>query len=568
MLLKRGATYYCRVWVPLDMRELIGRRELKKSLKTSDRKEAKTAATALLHRAETTFLRLRTGMLTDRELEILKAELVAEFTGKIEEHRRSRGTVLDFLQDGVPCTLDPNFDLNNIHDTFRYVKPLKDVKALADNYAARVENLENELATGLYSFHTRLSAHKIVQEKGLDVPLPCPNWFSENEPEWSKEPPKDFGRLCETVIRAMIDNYKVEQERVYNKRDTPLQAQIAERIEAAKPRPKLSDLWEEHRQEKEAREKWAESTKEKNSTAVRTTIKLLGNRELGSYSDADATRLIEELKRKGLGVSHINFTLELLSTLWIRAMKRPKLWYVEYNPWSEKQLSDNRNESELKDDYTLKEIEGLFRGLSSKDVRRLVHPEKYWVPLIALYSGMRLNEVCQLRTEDIEDVDGVLIFNIRHRPELNQEVKNKQDRTCPVHPTLLKLGFGRYAEEQRAKGEDRLFSNLTLWRGKWKRKIEGWYNRTFEPKHVSDADTKSFHSLRHTFCNAFKQGGLLKTRDDEYVLKSMVGHIEGLDLSGGLTLNRYGKAFTPKKQLALLKRLDYGVDLGLLEKTK
>lgn len=592
MLLKRGATYYCRVWVPLDMRTLIGRRELKKSLKTDDRQTARTAAKLLEAKAEQFFFKARVGVMTERELEILGAELIAAFTGKVSEHKQDRKDVIDWL-----CSdngLFPPVDSGMIETTLKTPRTPADVAEVVAWYMRQIQELEQEISTEFFSRSTRYWVKRIVEEKKLNIVRPPAEWFNDpdydyppqydaefNEyyhdeeigpptPEeievWKSPAPPDFHAVCLTLLQSQIDAYRHELERIQGKRNTPLQVQIAERIEAAKPRPKLSDLWEEHRQEKEAREKWVESTKEKNSAAIRTTIKILGNRELGGYSDADATRLIEELKRKKLSVSHINFTLELLSTVWIRAMKRPKVWHVEYNPWSEKQLSDNRNESELKDDYTPAEIEGMFHGLST--VRRLVEPEKFWVPLIALYSGMRLNEVCQLRTEDIEDDDGVLIFNIRHRPELNQEVKNKQDRTCPVHPTLLKLGFGRYVEEQRAKGEDRLFSNLTLWRGKWKRKIEGWYNRTFEPKYVSDADTKSFHSLRHCFCNAFKQDGLLKTRDDEYVLKSMVGHVEGLDLAGGLTLNRYGKAFPPKRQLALLKRLDYGIDLGLLERKR
>lgn len=591
MLLKRGATYYCRVWVPLDMRELIGRRELKKSLRTDNRQTARTAAKLLAAKAEQFFFRARAGVMTDRELEILGAELIAAFTGKVAEHKHSRKDVIDWLCfDGGPF---PPVDSGMIETTLKSPKTPADVAEVVTWYTRRIEELEQEIATEFFSRQTRYWARRIVADKKLDVELPPAEWFNDPDytlpprydaefdtyyqddeepatPEeiqaWNSPAPPSFNLVCLTLLQAQIDAYRHELEKVQGKRNTPLQAQIAERIETAKPRPKLSGLWEEHRKEKEAREKWVESTKDKNSKAVSTTIEMLGDMELGRYSDADATRLIENMKRRKRSVSHINYTIELLSTLWIRAMKRPKMWHVEYNPWSEKQLDDNRNESELKDDYTLKEIEGLFRGLST--VRRLVEPEKFWVPLVALYSGMRLNEVCQLRTDDVEDIDGVLTFNIRHRPELNQEVKNKQDRTCPVHPTLLKLGFGRYLEEQRAKGEVRLFSNLTLWRGKWKRKIEGWYNRTFEPKFVSDADTKSFHSLRHCFCNKFKQEGLLRTRDDEYVLKSMVGHIEGLDLAGGLTLNRYGKAFPPKKQLALLKRLDYGVDLGLLEKKR
>jgi hypothetical protein len=49
----------------------------------------------------------------------------------------------------------------------------------------------------------------------------------------------------------------------------------------------------------------------------------------------------------------------------------------------------------------------------------------------------------------------------------------------------------------------------------------------------------------------------------------MVGHSEGHDEEdGGITMKRYGKDYPPKKQLALLKQLDYGIDLGTLERIK
>lgn len=587
MLLKRGSNYYCRVWVPVDMREIIGRKELKKSLKTGDRKAATTQTKLLTAKAEQFFFRARVGIMTDRELEILASELIGEFTGRVNEHKALRGDVIDWLstEEG----LFPAVDADMIDTALKTPKTPADVAGVAAWYTRRIEELEGEVATESYSRETRYYAKNLVTSKKLDVELPPAEWFWEPgytlpprydaefseevavTPEeevaewqaWNSPAPMGFNSVCLTLLQAQIDAYRHELEKTQGKRGTPLQAQIASRIEAAKPLPKLSDLWEEHRQEKLAREKWADSTAEKNESAKNTAIEILGDRELGAYHDADATVLIDKLKQNGRSVSHVNFVLELLSTLWIRALKRPKLWHVEFNPWSEKQLIDNRGESELKDDYTTVELEGMFRGLGK--VRTLVEPEKFWVPLIALYTGMRLNEVCQLRTDDVEDVDGVLTINIRHRPELDQETKNKQSRTCPVHPTLMKIGFGRYVEQQRGRGEDRLFSNLTLWRGKWKRKIEGWYNRTFEPKYISDADTKSFHSLRHTLCNKFKQDGLLKTRDDEYVLKSMVGHIDGLDLAGGLTMNRYGKAYPPKRQLDLLKRLDYGIDSALID---
>lgn len=36
---------------------------------------------------------------------------------------------------------------------------------------------------------------------------------------------------------------------------------------------------------------------------------------------------------------------------------------------------------------------------------------RYWVPLICLFSGMRLNEACQLDVTDVRELEGVWICN-------------------------------------------------------------------------------------------------------------------------------------------------------------
>lgn len=44
-------------------------------------------------------------------------------------------------------------------------------------------------------------------------------------------------------------------------------------------------------------------------------------------------------------------------------------------------------------------------------------PSKYWVPFMALYSGGRRNEVCQLHLEDIKEVDGVWCIHFTEKHE-------------------------------------------------------------------------------------------------------------------------------------------------------
>lgn len=559
MILKRGEGYYSRLWVPLDVRNFLGRAELKKSLKTQDRQTAKAQDKILAGRLEQFCLRVRVGVMTEKELERLAGELIGEFAGSIDKHRMSFGAADAFVESGIPYGLEPTQDIERVASTFKFPKSAREAVELSEFYQQRITWCEEQTATGLYSDYVRRLAVQNIEQRKLAVALPTEDWFNANESAWFNPPPPEFAQVCNTILQALIVSYRVEAERVTGKRNTPLQEQVAARIEAAQPKPKLSDLWEAYSRKKIGGERWTASTAQKNRDEYTRIVKLIGDKELHSYEDADAMDLIEKLKAAGLKPKSVNYAPELMSAMWKFALDKPKHWHVEYNPFKGLQVADNREAHEQKDPYGIAEIEGMYKGLAK--VRRIPQPERFWTPMICLYSGMRINEACQLRVEDLQELDGVLMFHIRHRPELNQTTKNKKSRWVPVHPVLIRLGLKKYLELQISKKQDRLFSNLKLYRDKWHKDIGTWFNRTLEPKYTKN-EKHSLHSLRHTFVDWFKHKGL-KTRTDEHVLKAIVGHTDEVDADGGITLNRYGTPYSPKTMLKFLQALDYGVDLAL-----
>lgn len=66
-----------------------------------------------------------------------------------------------------------------------------------------------------------------------------------------------------------------------------------------------------------------------------------------------------------------------------------------------------------------------------------------WVPLLCAASGARVSEVCQLRAEDIVQVDGVWVMRIRAAAG---SVKNvNAERDVPLHPRVVDAGFIGFA---------------------------------------------------------------------------------------------------------------------------
>lgn len=71
---------------------------------------------------------------------------------------------------------------------------------------------------------------------------------------------------------------------------------------------------------------------------------------------------------------------------------------------------------------------------------------KRWVPWLMAYSGARVNEITQLRKEDIFQQDGVPVM--RFTPEAGT-IKAKSLRLVPLHRDLIDQGFLGFVNERR-----------------------------------------------------------------------------------------------------------------------
>lgn len=122
-----------------------------------------------------------------------------------------------------------------------------------------------------------------------------------------------------------------------------------------------------------------------------------------------------------------------------------------------------------------------------------VQPSMFWVPLIAMFSGMRLNEICQLYKEDVVTIEGIPCMSINDsRPD--QRIKNENSvRNVPVHKKLIEFGLLKYVDGLPDK--TRLFPDLAAFRDGY-----GHSFKKFMPlirDCVTDDKYKVFHSFRH-----------------------------------------------------------------------
>lgn len=159
-------------------------------------------------------------------------------------------------------------------------------------------------------------------------------------------------------------------------------------------------------------------------------------------------------------------------------------------------------------------------------------PHKFWVPLIAYHTGMRVNEVTQLyladvRTDPYLDESGqerlVMTFDITGDRD-GQSVKTEYAvRRIPVPQRILDLGFERYLADVRASGASHLFPGLSWAEGGPGRAVSQWVNDTVLRKicHITDR-RKSLHSLRHTLTTLMDRNKI-----PESIICAINGHTPG-----------------------------------------
>lgn len=128
---------------------------------------------------------------------------------------------------------------------------------------------------------------------------------------------------------------------------------------------------------------------------------------------------------------------------------------------------------------------------------------RFWVPLIALFTGARLGEICQLDATDIRAVDGVdcIVVSLRSLVgSTDKQLKtNASDRLIPVHPTLIDCGLLHFAEGKRKAGEKKLFDDIeTGSTGSRPVAFSKWFTQFLRACGAQRSRT-SFHSFRHNF---------------------------------------------------------------------
>lgn len=251
---------------------------------------------------------------------------------------------------------------------------------------------------------------------------------------------------------------------------------------------------------------------------VRWFVKRVGNKPVEMVTKRDVLNFKDKLVSEGVSASNINVKLTRLRTL---------LNYAFINDLVAVKAAENirvhdadvaKNKRKPFDEDALKKLFGGPVHAVGERPRAGMGEASYWLPLLALYTGARLEELGQLRPCDVRQersghgamARDVWIIAITSDEEAGLRLKNAgSERMVPIHRELVRLGFLEFCQSAEVAGHARIFPMLKpnvygVLTAKWGE----WFSRYLRTVCGVTDKRIVFHSLRHTFKDHARNSGL------------------------------------------------------------
>ena len=232
--------------------------------------------------------------------------------------------------------------------------------------------------------------------------------------------------------------------------------------------------------------------------------------------------------------------------------------YIDKNPAIDLQISINQDDVTNKNPYEDSDVNALLdivskiRSSGDTKSQRISKDELFFVTHIAAYSGMRLNEIIQLNTDDIVEKYNIVCFSLNTKVDAktgkSKTLKTRNSaRIVPIHSKLSSIGLFEFIESKKKLANKsgkavRLFSCDN-------KDFSEYFRKKINTQVIKDGDkTRTFHSFRHTFINKLIQS-------DQRVehIAALVGHEQQYKI----TMNTYGEPVTPKILKDLVEEVNF-----------
>ena len=258
--------------------------------------------------------------------------------------------------------------------------------------------------------------------------------------------------------------------------------------------------------------------------------------DFATYSTQQATAFKTRLIALNLSALRINKKLSMLKDLFSYGINNQ--YFFDKNPFDSIAIS---NKSKLKEkvksykEFTDFELRQIFDKNNYQEF--LNKPNYFWLPLLALFSGARIEELASLKTSQIKIEDNIYFFELEKAKNFNSI------RKIPIHKTIFDLGFDKYLK--KVENQTQLFPELKNGKNGFSKNCSRRFGLYLDKLNIKD-EQKVFHSFRSTFINRMT---LLNCHPS--ILMSIVGHFEQskLDFS-----SPHFQTYQQEKPIKILKQ--------------
>jgi integrase len=415
----KTGVYWLRKRVPLDLHARVGKREEKRSLKTRDPAEAKRRHLQALSDLEVQWANLRAGpcTLTEREAHDL-ATVVHDHW--LEIHRDNPSE-----QNVWPTSLGER--------VFRPRPPIgpgrsvtEIVRAGIDDGSFKIMDLEKRCFA---------EADELICARGLLID-------ETSRVRLAKAIAAAIQRASVTLDRYARGEDKSETIRITAGPDRANRTHLP--ISGSGKSLKFDELVAGWALEKRPAEKTVYEWKR----VLRQLATFLGHDDAGRLGVEDLIGWKEKLIEAGLRPK----TIRDAKLAPVRAILQ---WAVDNrrlsaNPAERLMINVKVKSGESRRSFTEAEATIVLRAALKE-----VDPVRRWVPWLCAFSGARVSEVCQVRAQDIVELEG--IWCVRFAPEAGSLKNVGSERAVPLHPVLIEQGFLEFV---RKIGSGPLFAEL------------------------------------------------------------------------------------------------------------
>jgi integrase len=290
----------------------------------------------------------------------------------------------------------------------------------------------------------------------------------------------------------------------------------------------------------------------------------LNRKKNPKYRNKTISQILEMQNVEVQGVNNINKKLTVLTAFGNWSEKNG---FLNQNLFSGMKLDAKKAGAVERENFTDQDLKKILnpqtylsstiQGISSVTKKPISNREAYyWIFLLGIFSGMRTNEMTQLRLDDFQQIDGVWMIQVDETEETRVKTRNSI-RKVPVHPKLIELGILDYIQKLRKQKQDRFFWELKMVRGKYGKEVSRFYNEKYlKEVGVWKQTVKVLYCTRHTLIHNLYRKGV-----DENVIKTLVGHEKEF------TMKHYGgNPYDAENLLNEISKVEYSsVDFGSLK---